>query len=323
MLTGTYAAVLDQVRGITWPARRRSRSALAGPHPSRLLGPSAEFVEYRAYRQGDDPKRIDWKLLARTQRVYIRLAQERTLLPTIFVVDASASLAFPAPTLAKWELARQLTIGLAAVARHGGDPVGLVVAHGAGREGIDRGSGSGSTSDAGGSASGTRALAPSGRRSILEEKMRALEVTPMGSPPLAAALRQAVRRGARVVLLSDFLDETDDLLAAGRTFVAAGGELYALHIVDQGELAPDPTKLLVEDPEAVTVRRPMSPAGRAIYLERFGAWRTELARRWRNAGAAYTMVVTGAEPLRRSVRRVTMRAAEVAAAGAAAGGGAR
>lgn len=285
MLTAAYAAVLDQVRGITWPARRRTRSTVVGPHPSRVLGMSAEFVEYRGYRQGDDPKRIDWKLLARTNRVYIRLSQERTFLPTVLVVDASASLAFPAPSLAKWELACQLAVGLAAVARHSGDPVGLVVAHEGGQRGI----------------------APSARRSTLEEMMRALDVVPDGRPAVAPAMRQAVRRAARVVVISDFLDETDELLAIGRTFVAAGGEFYALHIVDRGELDPDPAKLLVEDPEAAAVRRPMSSSARTVYLERFGAWRTQLARDCRNAGAMYAMLVTGEEPMRQSVRRITTR----------------
>jgi uncharacterized protein (DUF58 family) len=259
---------------------------------------SAEFVEYRGYRQGDDPKRIDWKLLARTDRVYIRLSQERTLLPTVLVVDASASLAFPMPSLAKWELARQLAVGLAAVARQSGDPVGLVLAYDGAQAGAQRG------------------VAPSARRSALEEMMRALDVTPEGRPPIAVAMRTAARRAARVVVISDFLDETEDLLAIGRTFVASGGELYALHIVDQGELDPDPSKLLVEDPEAAAVRRPMSPRTRATYLERFGAWRSQLARDWRNAGAVYAMVATGQEPFRHSIRRITAR---VAATGAGAG----
>jgi uncharacterized protein (DUF58 family) len=251
---------------------------------------SAEFVEYRGYRQGDDTKRIDWKLLARTDRVYIRLSQERTLLPTVVVVDASASLAFPMPSLAKWELTRQLAVGLAAVVRQSGDPVGLVVAH----DGVER------------------RVAPSARRSALEEMMRALDVTPEGQPPIATAMRHAARRAARVVVISDFLDETEALLTIGRTFVASGGELYALHIVDQGELDPDPDKLLVEDPEAAMVRRPMSPRTRATYLERFGAWRFQLARDWRNAGAVYAMLVTGQEPFRQAIRRITTRAATTA-----------
>ena len=106
MSLATYAGVLDAVRGIGWPALRRVRSAVPGPHVSRVRGTTAEFVEYRPYRQGDEPKKIDWKLVARTDRVYIRLSQERAILPTMLVLDASGSMAFPTTTNAKWELAR-------------------------------------------------------------------------------------------------------------------------------------------------------------------------------------------------------------------------
>lgn len=289
MLTATFATVLDQVRGITWPARYRTRSAIVGPHASRVLGTSAEFVEYRGYRQGDDPKRLAWKLLARTDRAYIRLSQERTRLPTMIVVDASASLAFTLPSFTKWELARQLAVGLASVTRHSGDPVGMIIA----REGRHQ------------------VIPPSSRRGALDEMIRALDVPPSGQPPLVTAMTVALRYGARLAILSDFLDETDALLAAGRTFVASGGELYALHVVDQEELDPNPAHLLVEDPEAPAVRRPMSSATRAKYLESFGAWRTRLAHDWRTAGAGYTMLITGEEPLRQSVRRITTPLAQV------------
>ena len=72
----TFAPVLDAVRGIGWPALHRVSSAVPGPHISRVRGTTAEFVEHRPYRQGDEPKKIDWKLVARTDRVYIRLSQD-------------------------------------------------------------------------------------------------------------------------------------------------------------------------------------------------------------------------------------------------------
>lgn len=283
MLTASFAAVLDEVRGISWPALRRVRSAVVGPHASIVRGTMAEFVEHRAYQQGDDPKKIDWKLVARTDRVYIRLSQERAILPTMLVVDGSASMAFPPTSLAKWDLASRLAIGLAAVARHGGDSVGLVVVHAGGRN----------------------LVMPRTRRTVLDEMMRALDVAPAGEAPLAPAAVQSMRQSARVVLVSDFLGDADALLAAGRPFVAAGGELHAIHIADAGELEPDPKTLLLVDPEQSTMRRPMTPAARAVYLQRFAAWRSELARQWRNAGATYTMLVPAAEPLRRAVRRIT------------------
>ncbi|HEX7120601.1 MAG TPA: DUF58 domain-containing protein [Longimicrobiales bacterium] len=285
MALATYAPVLDAVRGMAWPAVRRVRSAVPGPHTSVVRGTTAEFIEYRPYRQGDDPKRIDWKLVARTDRIYVRISQERAVLPTMLVVDASASMAFPPETNAKWELARRLAVGLAAVARHRGDPVGLAVA----REG------------------GARIVAPQTRRTVLDEMMRALEVAPGGTAPLAPAVRDALRLCERLVLITDFLG--DPLLALAKPFAAAGHELYAVHAVDPGELDPDPKMLLVADPEDPTLRRPLPAHAREEYVRRFRAWREGLARDWRRIGARYAMVVPGREPFRRMVRRITSGAA--------------
>ena len=58
--------------------------AIAGTHHSKQRGTSAEFTEYRLYRQGDDPRRIDWRLLARSDRAYIRLATDRAIMELNF-----------------------------------------------------------------------------------------------------------------------------------------------------------------------------------------------------------------------------------------------
>jgi uncharacterized protein (DUF58 family) len=279
----TFAPVLDAVRGIDWPALRRVSSAVAGPHLSRVRGTTAEFVEHRPYQQGDEPKRIDWKLVARTDRVFVRLSQERTVLPTMVVLDASASMAFPAPANDKWELARKLGIGLAEVARQRGDPAGMMVVH----------------------AGGTRIVEPRTRRTVLEEMLHAVELAPSGSELIAPAARAAMRHCARLAVITDFLGDAEELLAAGRTFVAAGGELYVIHVVAAEELEPDPNKLLLTDPEDPLLRRPMSRSARTEYLRRFAAWREELAHDWRRVGAIYSMAVPRAEPMRAMVRRIT------------------
>ena len=120
MAAGTIApgdsVLLDAVRAIRWPARKKAPSGAAGSHLSNMLGGSAEFTEYRSYRQGDETRRIDWKLLARSNRAYIRLSNDRTILSTMFLVDASASLAYPDSSLDKWRYARHLVLGLAAAA---------------------------------------------------------------------------------------------------------------------------------------------------------------------------------------------------------------
>ena len=119
---------------------------------------ASDFNEYRPYRQGDDPRRLDWKLLARTDRAYLRITDDNATRSTLILVDASASLAFPPATMAKWVQACRLAVGLASVARNDGDPVGLVVAH----EG------------------GTVRLVPRSRHGIISEMARALgTVTPV------------------------------------------------------------------------------------------------------------------------------------------------
>ena len=278
-------AVLDAVRGLVWPARRKARSALPGAHVATTRGSSAEFVEYRPYRQGDDPGKIDWKLLGRTDRVYVRLSPDRAVCPTILVLDGSASMAFPIATQLKWSTACRLALGLAAIARHGGDPVGLVVV-------------------AGGE---LRVVAPRTRRSVLEEIMRALEAPPSGAAALAPAVAEALRRAARVVILSDFLGDAEDQLALARRFGADGREIHAVHVIAREELEPDRGRRLVADPEQPSFRRPMPPEARVEYLRRFAEWRGELARGWRGAGVAYSVVIPDAEPLRQTVRRIVSR----------------
>src|SRR5437763_14589203 len=112
---GGGGALLDAVRGVHWPARHAASGAIAGVHQSRQRGTSAEFTEYRLYRQGDDPRRIDWRLLARSDRAYIRLATDRAILPTTIVLDASVSMAFPIATREKWHRSAAIAIGTAAV----------------------------------------------------------------------------------------------------------------------------------------------------------------------------------------------------------------
>ena len=88
MSGASYGALLDAVRGVQWPARRVVPAGPVGAHHSRMRGASTEFAEYRAYRQGDEARRIDWRLLARSDRAYVRLTTDRAVLGTTIVLDA-------------------------------------------------------------------------------------------------------------------------------------------------------------------------------------------------------------------------------------------
>jgi uncharacterized protein (DUF58 family) len=277
----TSGALLDAVRGVRWPARRITRGALHGAHRSKRVGSSPEFREYRSYQQGDDPAKIDWKLFGRTERVAIRIAHDDASLRTSVLVDASASMAFPPATLDKWELAASLALGLCAVAHGDGDPVGLAIAHG----------------------DGPRLVPPRTRRGTVANVMRLLlETAPAGSPALAPVLA-LLRPSRRIAIVSDFLGDTDAVLAQARELVAGGREVVAVHVVAREELDPATVGTIVVDPENAAIRRPLDGAGVAEYKEAFARWRQALADDWREAGAVYQLATTDEAP-ERVVRRI-------------------
>jgi uncharacterized protein (DUF58 family) len=276
MAVGPYGALLESVRGVRWPARRPVTGGAPGAHLARTRGVASEFAEYRPYRQGDDPRRLDWKLLARSDRAFIRLAPDRAVLGTLVAVDASKSMAFPVEsvrefsadaggTLArtKWRAAREVAIACAAAAHASGDPVGLAVAVG---DGIAR-------------------LSPRTRRGVIAELARTLDATaPEGSASLAHAF---VGAPARVLLVTDCLGDLEGLRRAARAHVAAGGEVHVVHVVSRVELEPPRAAMLAVDPEDPATARPLTPETRETYRAAFDAWRGEVARAWRDEGVAY------------------------------------
>ncbi len=269
-----YGPILDAVRGLTWPARRRVSGVHTGSHLSRLRGRAPELSEYRLYRQGDDPRQLDWKLLARSDRAFIRLSDDRAVHPTWLVVDASASMAFPAPTFGKWRMARALAVGLAAVAQRSGDPVGAaIVAEG-----------------------GNVRVRARTRADVLVELVTALgSVSPSGGAPLAPSLLHVAER-ARLVIISDLLGDEPALRGAAAARAAAGGDVQVLHVLSDEEIDPPAAMTLAVDPEDPTLERPLDAEAHRAYRERFAAWRDEVARSWRLAGATYRAVRAEDDP---------------------------
>jgi len=283
-------AMLDALRGVRWPARRPVAAGLPGAHRSRQRGTSGEFTEYRLYRQGDDPRRLDWKLLARSNRAFVRLTDDRALVPTWIVADASASLAFPLeetngrPT--KWDLLRGVAIGLAAVGHAGADPVGLIVASGNGAR-----------------------LTPRTRRGTVREISRALYETRCIGASAIAPLLAPLSPNCRIVVLSDLLGDFDETLKSVSQLIAAGAQVDCVHIVAVEELELPEGAWLAVDPDAADMLpRALHRGARAEYRRTFDAFRAEAARRWRATGAGYLEARTDASPAR-LVRHIVSGAA--------------
>lgn len=281
-----YGPLLDALRGVRWPARRAVGAALPGAHRSKQRGTSGEFTEYRLYRQGDDPRQLDWKLLARSDRAFVRLTDDRAVLSTWFVVDASSSMAYPAAAEAsalrsKWQVACAVTVGLAAVAHASSDPVGLLTS---GKDGPSR-------------------LSARSRRGAVGELARMLDLVTVGGDQPMAPLLTRIPVMSRIVIVTDLLGDANDLVRMAAQRTAAGGIVECVHVVAREELElPDGTHL-ARDPDAPAMQRSMDRRVVDAYRERFAAFRAESARQWRATGAGYIELPTDA-PIARMVRQI-------------------
>ncbi len=100
---------------------------LAGAHRSPLRGPSSEFADHKSYGQGDDPKHIDWRVLARTEKYYVKRFEDETNLRVYLAVDRSASMGYGSGEVTKYRYACHLAAALGYVTVKARDSVGLIL----------------------------------------------------------------------------------------------------------------------------------------------------------------------------------------------------
>src|SRR5437764_685184 len=118
--------LLARLGGLELVARTVVRGFQAGIHRSPLRGAGEDFAKHRDYQQGDDVRYLDWKLFARTDRLYVREFEERSNLQAYVVVDASASMDYAgAGGVTKLRYATYVAAALSRLLNRAGDAVGL------------------------------------------------------------------------------------------------------------------------------------------------------------------------------------------------------
>lgn len=116
---------LNSVSGLALLSRVVVEAFLSGRHRSHRLGAGMEFSQFRAYEPGDDPRLLDWKMLARSGRYYIRESEQRNQVGVKFILDASASMDHRERGISKLAFARALVACLSLLAQKQGDAIGL------------------------------------------------------------------------------------------------------------------------------------------------------------------------------------------------------
>jgi uncharacterized protein (DUF58 family) len=260
---GALAAIGD----LELVSRRIVDGTISGLHRSPFHGYSAEFSQYRHYRPGDDLKYIDWKLFARTDRLYTKQFRETTNLVCQIALDASASMDYAgAAGVTKFTYARLLAGALAHLVSRQGDAIGLVTY-----------------------ADALKQYLPSrGGQAHLRALLLTLTRTdPSGQTDGAAALGRTIdllKRRGLLIVISDLYDEREVVERALRRAAHIGHEVVVFHVLSRDEVElPFRDDVELEDPETGrTVLSNGAAAGRP-YREAISAF----LERWRTRCATY------------------------------------
>jgi uncharacterized protein (DUF58 family) len=209
-------AVLGRIGNLELLARTVVDGFLTGLHRSPYLGFSMDFAEHRPYMPGDDIRRIDWRLFARTDRHYIKLFEADTNANFSVLLDLSASMSYGSHSLAKLDYARYLAACLTYFSSRQRDRVGLVTFD---HEIVDFVPPSMKHLD---TILHTLDRAEAGRRGHLAEPI--LRVTEM------------LGRKGILVVISDFYEEPDEVLGALGPLKARGHDVIVFQVMDPYEL---------------------------------------------------------------------------------------
>ncbi len=239
-----------------------------GLHAGRGRGAGLEFAQYRAYGQGDEPRQIDWKLYARSDRHFVRDATRDSPLTVWLVIDCSASMAQAdavRPDHARLDAAKLLAAGLAERAIAQGDSVGLIGTGGA-------------------TVCGLPAAAGARHRDRLLQLLASLSADGRDDAraPLPGLSAQ-IAPDALVVVISDGFDPA--LLDRCRQLAAARRDVRVIRLLTLAETRfPFAGAARFVDPESGRARAVDADAARSGFLERFAEARRAQLRMLAGSG---------------------------------------
>ncbi len=269
---------------------------LTGLHRSPRRGFFIEFAEHRMYQPGDEPRYLDWRLLGRSDRLYVKQFEEETNLRSMLVLDTSRSMDWsgaPDRRLTKLEYAERLVAALALVLLRQRDATGLLTFAETVR----------------------RVVPPRARHTQWQLLLRELGHGPGQGTAAEPALRRVVerlRRRGLVVFVSDLLFDPPLALNALRFLRHRGHQVLVLHILDPEEVElHGPAEARYEDPETgqAVILRP------ADWAEAYARTVQRVVSEWRIAcrkrGILYERVTTDT-PFGLALRQALVRSTRLA-----------
>lgn len=210
---------LARMKNLSMVARGVVEGSISGLHASPYKGFSVEFAEHREYTSGDDPRHLDYKMLARTDRLYIKQYEEETNMRVQILLDTSASMGYRHDSrITKLEYGSYLTAILAYLMTRQQDSVGLTTFDT--KIGLDM-------------------PARSSPRHFNEMMQRLEAVEPSEETDIAAILHLLANRFKKrclIVVISDLYDEPEDVMRALHHFRHRKHEVIVFNVFDKAEV---------------------------------------------------------------------------------------
>jgi len=210
--------IVSKLKTMDLRARLVVEGFIAGLHKSPYHGFSVEFAQHRQYMPGDDFKHIDWKVLGKTDRYYVKQFEEETNLKSYLLLDASASMGFRSNGISKLEYASYLAAALTYLMLKQRDAVGLLT--------FDHNI--------------RKYLPPRSIKSYLHlilrelEKISSADVTDVADTFHEMAER--INRRGLIILLSDLYDDPEKIMLGLKHFRHKKHEVIVFHILDPLEI---------------------------------------------------------------------------------------
>lgn len=246
--------LLSKLKNMSLVARCAVEGFFTGMHPSPFHGFSVEYSDHRAYQAGDDPKYLDWKMYGRSRKLYIKQFLQETNLTAYIMLDSSRSMSFASgDSVTKLEYGSYLAAALAYLMLIQNDCVALGVF-----------------------AEDIRTWIPGrSRRTHLSVVLKTLQHNqPHGRTRLADVLHNLAERTRRrgiVILISDLLDDVEDVKRGLAHLKYLKHDVILFHLMDRQELELDYEGLVqFEDLESSRVVRVFPKSIQATFRQNVG-----------------------------------------------------
>ena len=213
-----HPEAIKRISRLDLRARHVVEGFLSGMHRSPYFGQSVEFLQHREYAIGDDLRHVDWKVWARQDRLVVKQYEEDTNLRCTMLVDVSSSMQYGEGALTKYEYACTIASSLAYLVLQQQDAVGCVAFDETVRVNVPIRS----------------------KRNHIYSVINSLAANePRDKTDMHAVLRSVAetwpRRGM-MILVSDLLTDTDNLMRGLRLLRQRGHDVLVFHVMDDDEL---------------------------------------------------------------------------------------